>query len=498
MRLGQLVDGVRVMKLYQAAYGKHPVTQDLEVRALRYDSRKVGPGDCFVALRGSGFDGHRFVQEALCRGATVIVVDRDDALNDTLAMHHGVTKIVVADTRRALAWCAANFFDHPSRKLRMVGITGTNGKTTTAYLIRSVLESSGATAGLIGTVEYLLNKTSLTATHTTPESLELQELLASMVSAGCTSVSMEVSSHALHQRRVEGIDFAAAVFTNLTQDHLDYHGSMEEYFRAKKLLFESLSDTAPAVVNADDPWGQALLEELPRPAVSFGYLSGSTVTIDNAVSSLEGTSVTVTVDGAKLQLRSPLVGEFNVHNIVAAFSLGYALGIPSDKVLKGIERIAAVRGRFERIRSARGWTAIVDYAHTPDALSSCLRTIRQLLPKGKPGRIITVFGAGGDRDRAKRPMMGSVAAALSDAVILTSDNPRSEDPITIINEIAAGIPQGLAYAVEPDRKRAIVQALEAARAGDVVLVAGKGHEDYQVIRAERLHFNDREVIEEYL
>lgn len=498
MKLGLLLEGVRVTKLHQAAYGKAPLTADVEIGGIRYDSRRVSPGECFVALRGTGFDGHRFIAEALQRGATAVVIDDDNALSDSLALHHGVTKILVADTRRALAQLAATFFGHPSKKLTMVGVTGTNGKTTTAYLIRSIFEASGRSAGLIGTIEYVFGQTSSPASHTTPESLELQELLARMVGVGCNAVAMEVSSHALHQSRVYGIDFSAAVFTNLTQDHLDYHGSMEEYFRAKRILFDGLRADAPAVINADDPWGRVLQAERRGALTTYGFRSGSTVTVRDSAATLEGTAITVSVESAPLRLRSPLVGTFNVYNILAAFAAAHALRMPLDAIVSGIERLGAVRGRFERIRSPRGWTAIVDYAHTPDALENCLRTIRALLPEGRPGRVITVFGAGGDRDRTKRPAMGAIAASLSDVVILTSDNPRSEDPLSIIRDIAAGIPPRVPYDVEPDRRRAITQALERARSGDVVLVAGKGHEDYQVIKGDRLHFSDREIIEQFV
>jgi len=498
MKLALLLDGVRVIKLHQAAYGKAPLTQDVEIGAIRYDSRRVGHGDCFVALRGTGVDGHRFIDQAVGQGATAVVIDDDNAFNDSLALHLGVTKIVVPDTRRALARLAANYFGHPSQRLTTVGVTGTNGKTTTAYLIRSIFEASGATAGLVGTIEYLFGTRSSPASHTTPESLELQELLAQMVTAGCSAVAMEVSSHALHQSRVHGIDFSAAVFTNLTQDHLDYHGSMEEYFRAKRLLFDGLRADVPAIVNADDPWGQVLAREHQGMMITYGLRPGSAVTVRDSAVTLDGTTITVTVDGTLVELRSVLVGQFNVYNIVAAFSAGYALGIPLEAIVSGIGRLAAVRGRFERIRSPKGWIAIVDYAHTPDALENCLRTIRALLPGDRPGRVITVFGAGGDRDRTKRPVMGAVAASLSDVLILTSDNPRSEDPMTILKEIASGIPPGVSFDVEVDRRHAIARALERAQVGDVVLVAGKGHEEYQIIKTERLHFSDREIIEQFL
>jgi UDP-N-acetylmuramoyl-L-alanyl-D-glutamate--2,6-diaminopimelate ligase len=498
MRLSQLLDGVRVMKLHQATYGKHPVTQDIEIRSLCYDSRRVERGDCFVALKGSGSDGHHFIEDAVHRGALACVLEVDSAFNDSLALHQGVTKIVVADSRRALAQMAGNFFGHPSRDLTMVGVTGTNGKTTTAYLIRSILEASGAVAGLIGTIEYRFGVRTSTATHTTPESLELQELLATMRSAGCTAVSMEVSSHALHQSRVHGIDFSAAVFTNLTQDHLDYHGSMDEYFRAKKILFTQLKETAPAVVNVDDPWGQELARSHRGSLVTYGSAPESAVRIAESTVTLDGTVLTLVVGGSPVQLRSPLVGRFNIYNVAAAYAAGHALGIAHPSIAEGVARVGAVRGRFERLTSTKGWSAIIDYAHTPDALTNCLRTIRDLLPKKGAGRVITVFGAGGDRDRTKRPHMGAAAASFSDVVILTSDNPRSEEPLSIIQEIAAGIPAGFRYSIEPDRRKAITQALTQAQPGDVVLIAGKGHEEYQVVKNTRTHFSDREVVEELL
>jgi UDP-N-acetylmuramoyl-L-alanyl-D-glutamate--2,6-diaminopimelate ligase len=495
MRLGQLLDGVQVVKLYQAAYGRHPITQDITIHALRYDSRRVGQGDCFIALRGSGADGHRFIEDAVGRGAVAVVVEHESAFPDSLALHHGVTKIVVADSRRALALMAANLYSHPSSTLTMVGVTGTNGKTTTAYLIRSILEQSGDVAGLIGTIEYVFGTQSTPASHTTPESLELQELLTEMVTAGCTAVSMEVSSHALDQSRVHGINFAAGVFTNLTQDHLDYHGSMEKYFDAKKILFDGLQETAPAVVNIDDPWGRTLAQTHRGALVTYGFGSDATVAITDVAVMLEGTAMTLTVGGAAHRVRSPLVGQFNVYNIAAAFSAGHALGIAPQHLANGIAGVPAVRGRFEQRRSAKGWTAIIDYAHTPDALTNCLRTIREMLPREGAGKVITVFGAGGDRDRTKRPLMGAAAATFSDHVILTSDNPRSEDPLAIIKEIAAGIPSACPVTIEPDRRKAITLALTEAAPGDVILVAGKGHEDYQVIKNERTHFSDHEVVE---
>jgi UDP-N-acetylmuramoyl-L-alanyl-D-glutamate--2,6-diaminopimelate ligase len=498
MMLAQLLDGVLVTKLFQSKYGRFAVTHDVEVRHIQYDSRKVGQGDCFVAVRGTGVDGHRFIDIAINNGATVVVMDNDAALPDSVFLHAGVIKAVVPDSRKALAVMSANFYGRPSSRLTMIGVTGTNGKTTTAHLIRSILETAGERAGLIGTIEHMIGGTVIPATHTTPESLELNELLARMVESGCTSVSMEVSSHALHQSRVYGLPYKAAVFTNLTQDHLDYHGSMESYFRAKRLLFDELAEESWAVVNADDGWGSKMLEACRARRIAYGVNVAADVRAEKVSLSIDGTSLNVQYHGRTTAISSPLVGRFNVYNILAAFSTGLALDLPLLAITSGITGVKSVRGRFERIASPEGWTAIIDYAHTPDALEKCLETIHDILPKTNRGRIVTVFGAGGDRDRAKRPLMGSVVGRLSDLTIVTSDNPRTEGPQRIIDDIVKGIPAGAEVIQEVGRRKAIEMALDRARAGDVVLIAGKGHEDYQVIGKEKIHFSDREIVEEFI
>lgn len=495
MKLAELLQGVRVTKLFQTMFGRMVVTHDVEVSKVQYDSRKVARRDCFVAIRGTGADGHRFISTAISNGAAVVVLEDDSVLPDSYFMHAGVIKVIVPDSRKALAQIAANYYGHPSGKLRLIGVTGTNGKTTTTHIIKSILEASGETVGLIGTIEYAVGRTTRPATHTTPESLELNALLAEMVKERCTSVSMEVSSHALHQSRVFGLDFRAAVFTNLTQDHLDYHGTMEEYCRAKKILFDGLTPDASAVVNQDDEWGLNIVKDSPARNVMYSAQENASVSAKNIRLSIEGTSMTVLHNGLETSISSPLVGRFNVYNILAAFSTGVALGLSSQVIAKGIGSLKAVPGRFERISSPKGWTAIIDYAHTPDALEKCLNAIRDVLPKKKGGKIITVFGAGGDRDKTKRPLMGGVAGKLSDVVLVTSDNPRTEDPETIIREIVGGIPHGTTLLQEPDRRKAIEQALSMARIGDVVLIAGKGHEDYQVIGTEKIHFSDREIVQ---
>jgi len=498
MNLGRLLEGVDVSKLFELTYGHFLVTGDIEVHRIQYDSRKIERGDCFVALRGAGTDGHKFVEAAVEKGAKVVVLEQDATLPDSYFMHTHVVKVVVPDSRKALALLSANFFGLPSRDLTMVGVTGTNGKTTTTHLVKAILEAAGQRVGLIGTIEYKIGDEVLPASHTTPESLELNGMLAQMLKSGCQSVSMEVSSHALHQSRVFGIDYDVAVFTNLTQDHLDYHGTMEEYFKAKKILFDGLAEDAVAVTNCDDEWGIKIVSTTKARTISYGVSENADVRATDIRLSMDGTTFKVRSANKEYSLSSTLVGRFNVYNILSAYSTGIALGYEHEKIALGINSVKNVRGRFERIPSPKGWTAIVDYAHTPDALEKCLRTIHDVLPKEGRGQIITVFGAGGDRDKTKRPLMGKIAGSLSDIAIVTSDNPRTEDPQQIINEIVAGIPREAVVSREVDRRTAIHTALQQARAGDVVLIAGKGHEDYQVIGKEKRHFSDREVVQDFI
>jgi UDP-N-acetylmuramoyl-L-alanyl-D-glutamate--2,6-diaminopimelate ligase len=498
MTLNDLLNGVRVTKLYSGMYGKMVLTQDVSVQNIRYDSRHVGPGDLFVALRGTVQNGHRFIDDAIARGATVVVVDDDSARPDSFFMHAGVLKVFVPDARAALAGISANFYGRPADRLQLVGITGTNGKTTTSHLIRAILESDGRPAGLIGTIDYRIGDRVIPATHTTPESLELNALLAEMVRSGCVAAVMEVSSHALAMSRVEGLGFRAAVFTNLTQDHLDFHGSMEEYFRAKKILFDSLRAGDVAVVNADDPYGMRMLGGTPAARITYGFGTACDVRASDIELRIDGSRFTVAHAGGAMEIHSPLTGRFNIQNMLASCAAGIGLGIGSSAIAAGIRSVEAVRGRFERMVSPAGWTAIIDYAHTPDALENCLRTIRELVPPERGHRIITVFGCGGNRDRGKRPIMGRIASEMSDIAIVTSDNPRNEDPGSIIDAIVAGMIRGHETYTEVNRRTAIRSALMKARRGDVVLVAGKGHETYQLTGATRQHFDDREEVEAFI
>ncbi|MCU0454246.1 MAG: UDP-N-acetylmuramoyl-L-alanyl-D-glutamate--2,6-diaminopimelate ligase [Bacteroidetes bacterium] len=495
MRLGELMRDVTVRKMFQTVFGRMVVTHEVEVNRVQYDSRRVERGDLFVAISGSASDGHRFLSSAIAQGAKVVVVERDDAISDPECMHTGVAKLVVPDSRVALAQMAANYYGRPAAAMTIVGITGTNGKTTTSTIMRSVLETAGRRCGLIGTIEVRFGTTTEPATHTTPESLELQQAFARMRDEQCLAVSMEVSSHALQQSRVHGVPFAAGVFTNLTQDHLDYHGTMESYFAAKKILFDGLEASAAAVVHADDPWSGRITADTKARVYRFGRSIDAQLRLRNATTSIDGSVLELEDERGRFTVRTPLVGQFNVENALAATAAGLAIGLPREQVIAGVMAADRVRGRFERIASKRGWTAIVDYAHTPDALEKCLAAARSLMTPENGGRLFVVFGAGGDRDRTKRPQMGAVAAKLADVIVVTSDNPRTEDPERIIDEISAGFPAGHTAHRDADRKAAIGWAASQAGPGDVILVAGKGHEDYQVIGREKHHFSDREEVE---
>jgi UDP-N-acetylmuramoyl-L-alanyl-D-glutamate--2,6-diaminopimelate ligase len=479
-------------------YGRTVVTQDLQVGSVQYDSRKVQPGDMFVAIQGNEVDGHAFIDNAVTNGAIVVVVQNDAARSDYFFLHAGVVKVVVPDTRGALARIAANYYGHPSRSLLLVGVTGTNGKTTTTHLIKSILEAGGERVGLLGTIEYAVGDEVWLATHTTPESLEVNSLLARMVQKGCSAAVMEVSSHSLVQHRVDGLSFRAGTFTNLTQDHLDYHGTMEEYFRAKKMLFDMLGADAVAITNIDDPRGLDVVAGTHLRTVTYGSTPEADIRAVNVDMTIQGLRFSVETRSGKEAVSSSLTGRFNVANILAAYATGVGLGLPVEQLVQGIARLKAVRGRFEKILSPAGWTAVVDYAHTPDALENCLKTIDEILPRVKRGRIITIFGCGGNRDTGKRPIMGRIASRRSDVVIVTSDNPRRENPKAIIEQVIAGVEEGVEVYSELDRRKAIVMGLDLARPGDIVLVAGKGHENYQVVGDTKSHLDDREEIENYI
>ena len=483
MRLDDLTGGVPGARL---------VAQDdstPEITAIRYRSADVTPGDLFACLPGTRADGHDFAPDAVQRGAAALLVGRPLDLP--------VAQVVADDPRAAMSIMAARLAGDPSQHMRVVGITGTNGKTTCAYLVRSVMQASGMPCGLIGTVEVVVGGESSVPTHTTPESVEMQALLAGMRAAGDTACAMEVSSHALHQGRVAGLQFAGAIFTNLTRDHLDYHGDMQSYFDAKRLLFERPDGHGadpPAAVNADDAWGRKLL----RPGV-LGYGIDSP-DADVAPERMQmgdgGFAATVRTPRGAMEVASVLRGRFNVMNVLGVVAVGEAMGLDQSAVAQGIAALRGVPGRLEPIEMGQPFQVLVDYAHTPDSLENVLRTTRDL---AGDGRLIVLFGCGGDRDTGKRPQMGALGRALADVCVITSDNPRSEDPEAIIADIVAGASEGPAeLVVQADRRAAIAEAIAIAAPGDVVLIAGKGHESGQEAQGVVTPFDDRDVAREVL
>lgn len=466
--------------------------------AVAYDSRRAGPAALFVALKGLKADGAVFAEQAVARGAQAVVAETPAPAGIA------VPWVVVRDARLALALLADRLFDHPSRRMPVIGVTGTNGKTTTAYLLTAMLDQAGLRAGMLGTVAYRIGGEDREASRTTPEAPDVQQLLSEMLRQGNKSAVMEVSSHALSLKRVDGMRFAAAVFSNLTRDHLDFHEDMEAYFAAKRRLFEMLPRDAPGVINLDDPRGAALVEISGRP-VTYAITAPADVRPGPVAMTLAGLQFDVTTPRGLVHIRSKLVGRPNVYNILAATATAVSLDVPIDAIERGVAGLAGVPGRFEVVSGAGDdVTAVVDYAHTDDALRNLLETARPLGAR----RLVTVFGCGGDRDRSKRPLMGMVAARLSDVVVITSDNPRSEDPKRIIEEIERGIPAGSQSSVRTptvssprtptvvsavDRAEAIDRAITMAEPGDVVLIAGKGHEKYQQLGDRVLPFDDAEV-----
>jgi UDP-N-acetylmuramoyl-L-alanyl-D-glutamate--2,6-diaminopimelate ligase len=457
-----------------------------DVRGIAYDSRKAGPGFLFFAFPGQKADGRAFAAQAIERGAVAVVSEspRPDGFGGPwIQVNHG---------RRALALAARAFYGQPDERLGITGITGTNGKTTTSYLLDSVLRAAGKTTGLIGTIEYRLAGQVIAAVNTTPESLDLFGLFADLEEAGGTHATMEVSSHALALGRVYGIRFHTAVFTNLTRDHLDFHRTMEDYFAAKCMLFEGAGAPAPpfAVLNADDPRSREIPAGPHTEVIRYGMAEDAAVRAANVVSGFDGLRFEIRHGGECFPVSSPLPGRMNVYNILGAWSAARTYGIAPEAIALGIAECRSVPGRFEKVDAGQPFLVVVDYAHTDDALRNVISVARSL----EPARVITLFGCGGDRDRAKRPLMGDAAASLSDFVVLTSDNPRSEDPLEIINDAMVGLCRhDTPYAAEPDREKAIRLALEQARPGDIVILAGKGHETYQVLKDRTIAFDDREV-----
>ena len=483
MKLGTLLAGVGLLQPLSARH------RDLDVTGIEYDSRRIESGYLFFAFEGANEDGRRFAQDALSRGAVAVVSDSQRPIG-----FQGPW-IEVEHARRAMSAASRAFYDHPDKRVHFTGITGTNGKTTTSYLIEAILREAGRITGVVGTIEYRIAGKSRPAVNTTPESLDLARLAAAVADAGGTHLVSEVSSHALALGRVDGFFFHTAVLTNVSRDHLDFHQTMESYVAAKRMLFIPKNGPAPkwAVLNADDESAAAM--EPPEPTNVIWYSAGNEAALraENIRTGFDGLHFDLVWKDQRQAIFSPMVGMFNVSNILAAVAVGISYALPLEVISRGVAACTTVHGRFERIDCGQPFLVVVDYAHTDDALRNVIATARTLANESG-GRVITLFGCGGDRDRTKRPLMGMAAGELSDSVVLTSDNPRSEDPLAIMNDAMVGLGKFDTPRVsEPDRAKAIRAALSQARAGDVVLLAGKGHETYQVLKSETIHFDDRET-----
>jgi UDP-N-acetylmuramoyl-L-alanyl-D-glutamate--2,6-diaminopimelate ligase len=515
MKLGALIQGLSISRISEpntslenlprlcsSSFSYNQSTSDIEISSVHYRAQEVAPGGLFVAIKGFKADGHDFIDQAVEKGASVIVSQQPVSTNKAV-------NIIVENSRKALAQLSSRFYGNPSEKLVIIGITGTNGKTTTSYLIESILNEAGLKIGVIGTINYRFGKKIFTNPVTTPESLDLQRILSEMISDGVSHLIMEVSSHAIDLGRIENCWMDIAVFTNITLDHLDFHGSMEAYWSCKKRLFTHYlvsgpkKERAKAIINCNGEKGKLLLKEFPLSGISLGKSSLNLVYPEKTELGLDGIRCDISTPYGGLQIRSSLVGEYNIENILSATGVGVALNLSRELIKKGIEKLKSVPGRLERVPNDIGRYVYVDYAHTPDALENVLKTLRALTSN----RLICVFGCGGDRDREKRPMMGKIAAELSDLSVVTSDNPRSEPPLEIIEEILVGLRKtnisaysaselhgGVVkkgYVVVSDRKHAIQMAVRASSPGDTILIAGKGHESYQIIGKKTVPFDDR-------
>lgn len=482
MRLAECLNGI-----------EHEVIKgslEIEVNGVAYDSRRVQPGYLFVCVPGFKVDGHDFAEEAKKNGAVALVVEKE--------LPTDITQVMVQDSRLAMSFLAANFYGQPQRHMKVVGVTGTNGKTTTTHLIRAILEEEGHRVGLCGTLKAEIGDYQEEMHHTTPEAMDLMRFFRRAADCGADYLVMEVSSHALDLDRVACIDFQGAVFTNLTQDHLDYHQSIDKYRGAKLKLFASLKDGPDnlAVINRDDASADHFIAATKARVITYGLAEDADVRAEDVEISLNGTKFMLIYGNEKTPLDLKLVGMFSVYNALAAAAYAYGCGIKTESIKKALTKIQGVPGRYEKVDVGQPFAVIVDYAHTPDGLENVLKTSLEV----KKNRLITVFGCGGDRDRGKRPLMGEIAARYSDLTVITSDNPRSEDPVAIIEEIIPGVERvpTAHYVIEPDRKKAIEYALKNAQPGDLVMIAGKGHEDYQLVGDRVLHFDDREVAREIL
>ena len=497
MELRKLLEGVEIKKITGETLR--------EIKGVAYHSNQVKKGFLFVAIRGMEMDGHQFIGEAIQRDAEAVLLEEERKISNK-------TMIVVSNSRQALAKISSNFYGNPSSQVRLIGITGTNGKTTTTYLLESIFKKAGYAVGVIGTINYRFGQKTIPAFNTTPESLDLQRILWEMLKEGISHVIIEVSSHGLDLNRVFGCQFDGVVFTNLTAEHLDYHKTLDRYFESKRKLFsESLMKSHKtrrfAVTNHDDPRGEEIVKGIDLPVIRYGLSPSCDISADQVMSTFEGLSCQIKTPRGEFSIHSKLIGEFNAYNILAAVATGIAMDIPLETVKNGVESLEGVLGRFEKIENRRGIHVIVDYAHTHDALERVLLGLKNVLrssPRSN-GKVITVFGCGGDRDRTKRPLMGKVAGSYSDLSILTSDNPRTEDPLAIMNEVEMGFKSlsllewhqneivswrsNKGYLKVPDRREAIRMAIRLAQSSDTVLIAGKGHEDYQIIGKQKIPFH---------
>lgn len=477
-------------------------SEKCEISSIEYNSKNVIPESLFVAVEGFSVDGHEHITEAVAKGAKAVVLSSRRVSEFCNLKEKGVVILASDNTRRSLSGISASFYQHPSTEVPVIGITGTNGKTTITYMLESILKTSGYSPAVIGTINYRWKDNEIQSLNTTPDSRDLQELIKNMVSDNIDFIIMEVSSHALKLHRVEDIDFNIAVFSNLTRDHLDFHESYDDYFNSKRKLFELVEKSSNknriGIINADDEFGRTLLKE----SIGFSYPMWSFGIQDDADYCPIESSIRNTIEGVCYSLKKPqkglgidlgVTGRFNVYNSLCAFAIAHRMGVPVEMIQRGLSAMNSVPGRFDKIRSDSGFYIIVDYAHTDDALLRLLQSVKELQPR----RTITILGCGGNRDRTKRPLMGRVAISNSDWVIVTSDNPRDENPNEIIEDIIRGVNE-TNYEIEPDREEAIRIAIDMAERGDMIVIAGKGHENYQIIGDKRIYFDDHEVVRKYL
>ena len=487
MELTELLNSVNVVQVLGEV-------QRQDVGSVEYDSRKVKKNSVFVAIKGFSTDGHNFVLDAINNGAIAAVIENDKAVPDEIFIHNKAAKILVNNSRIALSELSKGFYKDTSSRLKNIAITGTNGKTTTAFYLKHILENTGNKSGLIGTIANYIGDLKIESKLTTPESNDLNSLLYEMISQGCTHNVMEVSSHSLVLHRVHGLDFRCGIFTNITSEHLDFHSTFENYLNAKKILFDNLSENSFAIINADDPNSITLTKSTKAKKITYGVSDSADYKIYNIRYDLSGTKFNISCRFKEYSVSTSLIGTFNAYNATAAMAAAHSLGLDADKIVAAIKSVPQVPGRFEVIGSGSK-KIIIDYSHTADSLKQALLAVREIVKNHM--KVITIFGCGGNRDKTKRPEMGRIASDLSDDIIITSDNPRTEDPFQIINDIKAGIVKNNFKVIE-NREEAIALTLKSAPENSVILIAGKGHEDYQEINGVRNHFSDQETARKYL